>query len=274
MNGINGVSFQEVPGGLIVHVKKTQKSSKSSSAGRLKKRLPYSFKQMSKQIQQAKTADAARPLVARMQAKLTWLYKKLRSGEYGESEIAAAIIHATSMERIAKRKVRHLEEEEAVEGGSGTGKMVGRAEEIADEGETEEFGKERPEKEEDINGGYLVESMKRLKKELEDMEREMAQESMPSFEDLCSMPSRNLTEEELKDLKRKHRSEEERQLMHADLKYLKALFDRLEQEKKQTMAEGSHSDGGHGNEISYVVDCTPELEMGDINLGENIDITV
>ena len=47
MNGIVGVSFQEVPGGLKVHVKKSQKKS---SAGKLKKRLPYNFKQMSKQI--------------------------------------------------------------------------------------------------------------------------------------------------------------------------------------------------------------------------------
>ena len=85
--------------------------SKSSSSGKLKKRLPYNFKQLSKQIQQAKTADAARPVVQKMRTKLSWLYKQLRNGEYGADEIFAAIIHAASMERIAKRKVRHLEEE-------------------------------------------------------------------------------------------------------------------------------------------------------------------
>lgn len=37
MNGIRSVSFQEVPGGLLVHVRK---ESKTSSSGKLKKRLP------------------------------------------------------------------------------------------------------------------------------------------------------------------------------------------------------------------------------------------
>lgn len=51
MNGIIGISFQEIPGGLKVHVKKGQNKS---SPGKLKKRLPYNFKQMSKQIMMAK----------------------------------------------------------------------------------------------------------------------------------------------------------------------------------------------------------------------------
>ncbi|MCR4928856.1 MAG: hypothetical protein K5988_02545, partial [Lachnospiraceae bacterium] len=76
MNGIIGISFQEIPGGLKVHVKKGQNKS---SPGKLRKRLPYNFKQMSKQIMMAKTSDAARPLVTRIQAKLSWLYRKLRS---------------------------------------------------------------------------------------------------------------------------------------------------------------------------------------------------
>ena len=54
MNGISGVSFQEVPGGLRVRVKKSSKgSSKGSSSGKLRKRLPYNFKQISRQITRA-----------------------------------------------------------------------------------------------------------------------------------------------------------------------------------------------------------------------------
>ena len=40
------------------------------------------------------------------------LYGLFGSGDYGDSEIAAAIIHAVEMQRIAKRKVKHLEQEE------------------------------------------------------------------------------------------------------------------------------------------------------------------
>ena len=109
MNGIAGVSFRETNKGLEVHVKRR---SGRASPGKLKKRLPYSFKQLSREIREVKTSVSARPLVTRIQAKLSWLYKKLRSGEYGDSEITAAILHAAAMEKIAKRKVRHLEEEE------------------------------------------------------------------------------------------------------------------------------------------------------------------
>lgn len=119
MNGVTGVSFRETEKGLEVRVHK----SKSSSSGKLKKRLPYNFKQLSRQISQAKTSDSPRSLVSKMQAKLSWLYKKLKSGEYGENEVSAAIIHAAAMERIAKRKVKHLEEEEAAENGEGIGSL-------------------------------------------------------------------------------------------------------------------------------------------------------
>ena len=114
MNGIDGVSFREVPGGLIVNVKK---SKKSSSAGKLKKRLPYGFKQISRQISEAKTPDAARLMVAKVQAKLAFLQRKLRCGEYSDYEVTQAILHASSMERIAKRKLHHLEEEQLAENG-------------------------------------------------------------------------------------------------------------------------------------------------------------
>ena len=225
MNGIAGVSFQEVPGGLKVHVRKSQNKS---SAGKLKKRLPYNFKQMSKQIMQAKTSDAARPLVAKAQAKLSWLYKKLRSGEYGDSEIVAAIIHAAAMERIAKRKVRHLEEEEAAENKSGVMGVPGEEEEIYGEDELKagiEESEEIPE-----------EMMKQMMEEIEELEEELAEDMMSELQDMISCASGDMTEEEIEELKRKHRNDEERQITRADLKYLKALFDRLEQEKKQVFS--------------------------------------
>ena len=186
MKGVTGVSFRETEKGLEVRVHK----SKSSSSGKLKKRLPYNFKQLSRQISQAKTSDSARSLVSKMQAKLSWLYKKLKSGEYGENEVSAAIIHAAAMERIAKRKVKHLEEE-------------------------------------------------------------------------------------IEELKRKHRSSEEKQLTREDLRYLKALFDGLEQEKRQ-LASGvsSFSSGGNDASFSCGIDCIPEVETMDMDLGGSIDTVI
>ena len=263
MNGIIGISFQEVPGGIKVHVKKGQNKS---SPGKLKKRLPYNFKQMSKQIMMAKTSDAARPLVTQIQAKLSWLYRKLRSDEYGDSEIAAAIIHAATMERIAKRKVRHLEEEEAAENGTGLGMVPGEEDEI--------YGKDELEKSLEENENISEEEMKKMMEEIEKLEEELAEETLSEIQDMISCASGDMSEEEIEELKRKHRNEEDRQLTRADLEYLKALLDRLEQEKKQAASGISSYRGSDTSSVSYVVECVPEIEMTDVDVGECVDVSV
>ena len=262
MNGVTGVSFRETEKGLEVRVHK----SKSSSSGKLKKRLPYNFKQLSRQISQAKTSDSARSLVSKMQAKLSWLYKKLKSGEYGENEVSAAIIHAAAMERIAKRKVKHLEEEEAAENGGGIG-SAGEDEEI--------YGKDELKESMEENQEISDEMMQKMLKEIEELEKELAEDSMSEMQDMISCASGNMSEEEIEELKRKHRSSEEKQLTREDLRYLKALFDGLEQEKRQ-LASGisSFSSGGNDTSFSCGIDCIPEVETMDMDLGGSIDTII
>ncbi len=263
MNGIKSISFREVENRLIVRV---HKSVKNSSAGKLKKRLPYNFKQLSNQIMQVKTSNAARPLVTKIQSKLSWLYRKLKSGEYGDSEIAAAIIHAAAMEKIAKRKVRHLEEEEAAENGSSPANAPGEDEEIFGKDELEESLKES----EEISGKI----MKRMMEEIEELEEELSGDMMSELQDMVSCAGHEMSEEEIKELRRNHRTEEERQLTRADLKYLKAMFDRLEQEKKQVSgAAAQYSGNGSDSTFSFSVDCLPDVELTDADIGESIDLS-
>ena len=262
MNGVTSVSFRETEKGLEVRVHK----SKSSSSGKLKKRLPYNFKQLSRQISQAKTSDSARSLVSKMQAKLSWLYKKLKSGEYGENEVSAAIIHAAAMERIAKRKVKHLEEEEAAENGGGIG-SAGEDEEI--------YGKDELKESMEENQEISDEMMQKMLKEIEELEKELAEDSMSEMQDMISCATGDMSEEEIEELKRKHRSSEEKQLTREDLRYLKALFDGLEQEKRQ-LASGvtSFSSGGNDASFSCGIDCIPEVETMDMDLGGSIDTII
>ncbi len=261
MNGIAGVSFRETNLGLEVRVRK---SLGNSSLGKLKKRLPYNFKQLSKQIMQVKTSEAARPLVTKIRAKLSWLYRKLKSGEYGDSEIAAAIIHAASMEKIAKKKVRHLEEEEAAENGSSPANTMGEDEEIYGKDELEESLKENKEISEEV--------MKKLLEEIEELEEELADDMMSELQDMVSCAGKEMSEEEIQSLKRNHRQKEEQQLTRADLKYLKALFDRLEQEKKQASAGNYQAGGNSSPTFSFSVEFMPEVELMDV--GETVDLSV
>ena len=258
MNGVAGVSFRETEKGLEVRVRK----SKSSSSGKLNKRLPYNFKQLSRQTSQAKTSDSARSLVSKMQAKLSWLYKKLKSGEYSEREVSAAIIHAAAMERIAKRKVKHLEEEEAAENGGGIG-ATGEDEEIYGKDELKESMEESRE--------ISDEMMRRMMEEIEELEKELAEDSMSEMQDMLSGASGDLSEEEKEELKRKHRSSEEKQLTREDLRYLKAIFDGLEQEKRQLASGVSSFNGGESDaSFSCGIDCIPEVETMDMDLGGSI----
>jgi len=288
MNGIGGVSFREgglstksnligrptgqvcssglslpvTAKGLEVHVKR---SSNRASPGKIKKRLPYSFKQLSREIREVKTSVSARPLVTRIQAKLSWLYKKLRSGEYGDSEITAAILHAAAMEKIAKRKVRHLEEEEAAENGNTALNAPGEEEEI--------YGKDELEKSLEENEDISDEKMRQMMEEIKELEEELAEDMMSELQDMISCSGKKMSEEEIKELKRDHRNKEDRQLTIADLKYLKALFDRLEQEKRQTSSGIAQSiDNDSGSTLSFSVDCLPEVEMADMDIGETVDV--
>ncbi len=262
MNEIRSVSFRETEKGLEVRVHK----SKSSSSGKLKKRLPYNFKQLSRQISQAKTSDSARSLVSKMQAKLSWLYKKLKTGEYSEREVSAAIIHAAAMERIAKRKVKHLEEEEAAENGGGIG-SAGEDEEI--------YGKDELKESMEENSEISDEMMRRMMEEIEELEKELAEDTLSEMQDMLSCSPGDLSEEEIDELKRKHRNSEEKQLTKADLRYLKALFDGLEQEKRQLASGGISSVGGSdSSSFSCGIDCVPEVESMDMDVGDFVDVSV
>ena len=282
MTGIRGVSFQETSSGLLVHYHRMQENSPANcfiavhksntgNSGKLKKRLPYNFKQMSKQIQQAKTANAARSLPTKMRTKLAWLYKQLRNGDYGASEVFAAIIHAASMERIAKRKLRHLEEEEAAENGNGApANAPGEEEEIPGKDELQESIKENEEISEEM--------MQEMMEEIEELEEELANESLSEMQDMLSYSGRDMTDEEIKEMKRKHREDEEKQLTRADLKYLKALFDRLEQEKRSASSAAAGFKTQTVNvapaSASYQAESLPEVELFDADMSGAIDVAV
>lgn len=271
MMSISGMSFGQTSfsQNSVVSSTRIYKTGNANKTGKPKKRLPYNFKQLSKQIQDAKTVNAARPVVQKMRSKLTWLYKQLREGEYGSSEVFSAILHAEAMERIAKRKVRHLEEEEAAENGTGNPQgMPGEDEELYGKDELEEAITQS----EEISQEMLEDMME----EIEELEEELASDMMSEMEDMLSY-SGDMSEEEIKEMKRKHRDDEDRQLTRADLKYLKVMFERLEQEKRSASAISSERGSAQGNTYAgndYQTESMPDMSEMDGEMGEIIDLAV
>ncbi|MCR4616967.1 MAG: DUF4175 domain-containing protein [Lachnospiraceae bacterium] len=79
------------------------------------KRLQYNFKKVSTEIIRSKTSLAAKSAARKARSEVLRLKRQMRSGNYDTEEIQAAIVHAKAMERVAKKKAAHLQQEEMIE---------------------------------------------------------------------------------------------------------------------------------------------------------------
>lgn len=214
-----------------------------SSANKKKtKRLNYNFKSVSSQIMLSKNSNSAGKVVTRARGMVAMLLRKVKSGEYDDLDLEHAIIHARKMERIAKKRQKHLEQEEEIE-------QKGKTEEAEDirledlEGRTtEEEQLESSEKElKQLMEEYqelMQESIERLAKE--SMEQLMEEMQMDELAEDFSGAVYEMEPEDFEKLKKKHRADEMREIMDADMKYLRAVFNKLEKER-QALSSGAKS---------------------------------
>ncbi|MCM1385583.1 MAG: hypothetical protein NC243_13725 [Lachnoclostridium sp.] len=236
----------------------TKRTSKSKQKQK-KKKLQYNFKQLSNQILASKTSRGARRVAAKARGMIASLVSKLKMGEYDDQEIANAIIHARKMERIARKKMRHMQEEEmAKTGGSCLEELEERESEDKFDGMEEvaiitEDGQEQT---------ISREEWQALMKEVEELMASLMEESMEEFseamelsdlsEEVMGAAPREMDPEDLKSLKRKHRAKELQEITEADMKYLQALFQKLEQEKREVSNGSSSSFDGVSLELGGV----------------------
>ena len=104
------------------------------------KRLHYSYKSISSQLLRSRTSIDAAKVARKARRELVRLKGKRmhESEKYNSYELEAAITHAQAMVRVARKKVKHLQEEELmkVKGGPCAGELEERKEEeneLADE---------------------------------------------------------------------------------------------------------------------------------------------
>ena len=176
---------------------------------------------------------------------------KWRSGEYDESELEHAILHAMKMVRIARKKLKHLKMEEMAQN-SGAASNMPDTEELEEQdpfgtgGEMEQSMDEMEQSMDEMKQSMdemrqsmdemqrsmeeMRQSMEEFTDEMEELEREMSCDDLA--DELGIAASGELTPEDLDRLRKKHRSDEQREIMEADMKYLRALFERLAQEQQ------------------------------------------
>ncbi len=233
-----------------------------------KKRLGYNFKRVSAKIMTAKTPVFAGKAVREARGAVVGLLMKKMSGDYDDRELDSALEHARKMERIAKKRRKHMEQEERA-------KRQGACK-VEEQVETAESKKAE---EEESGSEMSAQEMERLAKELEQMMKESEQALKELSEELTDASYEDMDPKRLENLKRRHRADELREIMEADLKYLKALFDRLAREKQASAGNSfssntSDAPNGVSLEISGVempVETSSEVPV--TVEGANVDVT-
>ena len=264
--------------------RKTSKSKSTSKSTKKKyKKLQYNFKRLSNQIMRAKTSVNAKQIVTKTKFQITDLKMKLISGDYSYEEIHNALVHAEKIARVAKKRMKNLEEEEYIKKTGRRGKP-----------DPEELREKQDKQEEFIDTtGMSQEEMEKLAQELqEEMERieaeldEVIKKSERLMDEFVQGSKTQMDPQDLEQLKKKHRAEELRDIMKADMEYLKALFNKLAREKESAGSSSSgssdnSSDSG-GINISGI-----SLEIGGVDIpvetsvqapvevaGTSVDVTV
>ena len=221
-------------------LKKARQTSKNTELE--KKKLKYSFKKVSSKIISCKTSTAAREAVSMAKREVEKLRKEARSGKYDPEEIGAALDHAKAMERIARKKVKHLEQEEMAkrcskgEDGNGTAATdSGSLEDKKDPAKEEIDGlrdelqnvEDKAENEEYIESEEITNEM--IKTVCDGMEEmlDAIEELNELMDELVSAPT-DMDPEDIKSMEIRHRNKEMKDMTKADGDYLKTMFEHFE----------------------------------------------
>ncbi|MCI7129315.1 MAG: hypothetical protein MSA09_01885 [Lachnospiraceae bacterium] len=237
-----------------------QRMSRSTSSAQKKmKKLQYNFKLISSQIMRAKTSSSASQAVSSAKRMVAQLRRKRKSGEYDDEELEAAIAHAQAMERVAKKHVKYLQQEEqaARSGQICEEKLPKEEQELTESaptedlsGMTDEFSKDPAEISKEFSE-QMEQVQQELAESLAEIPEEFAEEMAQLMQEYADMMSETMEDlggdlleslsgfdtdidpEDLKALKQKHRAKEMQEIAKADAKYLKAIFEKYAADRRQ-----------------------------------------
>lgn len=247
-----------------------QRMSRSTASAQKKmKKLQYNFKLISSQIMRAKTSSSASQAVSSAKRMVAQLRRKRKSGEYDDEELEAAIAHAQAMERVAKKHVKYLQQEEqaARSGQICEEKLPKEEQELTESaptedmsGMTDEFSEEPAEISKEFSE-QMEQIQQELAESLAEIPQEFAEEMAQLMQEYADMMSETLEDlggdlleslsgfdtdmdpADLKALKQKHRAKEMQEIAKADAKYLKAIFEKFAADRQQAASGVSQAMG-------------------------------
>lgn len=263
---------------------RTQRQNAKNTSDRLKT-LKYQYKDISSKLVRAKTSSSARQVVSQAKREVMRLKRQRQVEGIDKEELEAAITHAKAMERVAKKKVKHLEEEEMLKAAGGS---LVEFEEEDSQGENEdsevsemnnsddEYYESDPSEiedspfedyemeayemsEDELMSEFSQETMSNLSEELmsefsEEMKSLLEDMGLDELTDSMTMSKDNLDANDLKMIKIKHRNKEAKDMVKADADYLKVIFDHLQKMKSastSTISSGALANSGGTHSFGF-----------------------
>ncbi len=246
------------------------------------KRLDYNYKEVATKIQRAKTSLSAGEAVISAKRNVLDIKRKISNKDGDPEELQLALTHAKRMEMAAKKKKNHLEIEEMVVNTQKRDDNMDKAEEAVKDMKNALISKKEEEltKEADAIFKEREEMIRQARKELEEKveqvtddmlsdlnemisefgeeELEELQEAMEML-DCMEIVDPHMSREDLEELKRKHRAEENKAIMKADMDYLKGMI--RHQTEMGMSASGTMSDAMSSGIITAGLAAGAELSL-------------
>lgn len=253
------------------------------------KKLKYQFKDISSKILRSKTSASARQVVGQAKREVLRLKREKQNQNYDAEEIDAAINHAKAMERVARKKVRHLEEEELAKAAGGFCRDNGIEEEKGFTRECDEMQDQSYDGEEELaseSGQYdsdyrtqmfayadnnydvtqIMDEGENVSNLTEDLLGEMTEEISKEMQNLLEemgfeelMGERfdigiEVNPEDLKRMQIKHRNKEMKEIVKADGDYLKVVFKQMEKMQSNAIDNSFSGSNYIGNSLDGFVE--------------------
>lgn len=202
----------------------------------IKNKPKYKYKEVSAKIRAAKTSVSAGQALIAAKRSVSDIKRQIRSAKEGSDELLLALSHARRMEMAARKKKHHLELEEIVEAAQKVNTTpksddtsnqdsanIARAAYIDEaEGKIEKAeDKIFEEREQMIEN--MSDDMAQMISEYGEEELKQLEEAMEMYE-LMEVVDPNMSKEDFKKLKMKHRNAEEKAIVKADMEYLKGII--------------------------------------------------
>lgn len=253
-------------------------SSKSDKEKKAKKPSNYNYKEVANKILRAKTSVSAGQAVLSAKRKVLEVRRKMASSDGDADELQAALTHAKRMEMAARKKKHHLELEELVVHTQERDERQDKMEEAASEMRSSmvQASEEKVAEQEDAIFDEreamldeITEGMEEngvtpsddMMAELNEMIAEFGEEELKQLEEEMELLENmevidpHMSKEDLEDLKRKHRSAENKAIMKANMDYLKTMI-------KHSLEKGSSIPGMGGSSGSApVVSAAPAVDI-------------